>query len=80
MQTIKVTIKTEDNITGFYAACKRPFAHVSPDFYHKGKFAGYYGVWASCDNKTFADAIEFIGNEIERYFAAFGLNVEFVNA
>ena len=35
---------------------------------------------AVCNNCTFPDAVEFISGAIENHFAAFGLNVEFVNA
>ena len=55
-------------------------AAVGTDFYNKGRYAGRFSPFASCNNSTFADAVEFISDAIESHFAAFGLNVEFVNA
>ena len=78
MQTIKVTVKTDnrDNVTGFYngGTC---IAHISPDFYHRGRYAGYFGIWAACDNSDFPGAVEFISDAICDQFKAVGLNVEF---
>ena len=80
MQTIKVnTIKTEYGVA-FSVDGGNFLASVGNDFYNKGRFAGQFSPFASCNNKGFADAVEFIGDAIESHFAAFGLNVEFVNA
>ena len=80
MQTIKVnTSKTEYGVA-FSVQGGNFLAAVGTDFYNKGRYAGQFSPFASCNNKTFANAVEFISDAIENYFAAFGLNVEFINA
>lgn len=80
MQTIKVnTNKTEYGVA-FSVDGGNFLAAVGNDFYNKGRYAGQFSPFASCNNKGFADAVEFISDAIENHFAAFGLNVEFVNA
>lgn len=81
MQTIKINTRTNTNgnVTMFTVngVC---VAHVGTDLYNVGRYAGQFSPFASCNNSTFADAVEFISDAIESHFAAFGLNVEFVNA
>lgn len=80
MQTIKVnTSKTEYGVA-FSVDGGNFLAAVGNDFHDKGRYAGQFSPFASCNNKGFADAVEFISDAIESHFAAFGLNVEFVNA
>lgn len=80
MQTIKVnTSKTEYGVA-FNVEGGNFLAAVGTDFYNKGKYAGQFSPFASCNNKGFAEAVEFISDAIENHFAAFGLGVEFVNA
>lgn len=82
MQTIKV--KTRTNATGsvmtfnINGTC---IAHVGTDLHNAGRYAGRvnHAGGAVCNNRTFPDAVEFISDAIENHFAAFGLNVEFVN-
>lgn len=79
MQTIKVTIgKTEYGA----ALCTEGgcfIAAVGKDFNFKGRYAGQFLHFASCCDRTFADAILYICDAIVDHFATFGLNVEFVN-
>lgn len=80
MQTIKVnTSKTEYGVA-FSVQGGNFLAAVGTDFYNKGRYAGQFSPFASCNNCTFAEAVEFISDAIENHFAALGLNVEFVNA
>lgn len=80
MQTIKVnTSKTEYGVA-FSVEGGNFLAAVGYDFYNKGRFAGRFSPFASCNNKTFPEAVEFISDAICSHFARFGLNVEFVNA
>lgn len=80
MQTIKVnTSKTEYGVA-FSVEGGNFLAAVGNDFHNTGRFAGQFSPFASCNNKSFADAVEFISDAIESHFAAFGLTVEFVNA
>lgn len=80
MQTIKVnTSKTEYGVA-FSVQGGNFLAAVGTDFYNKGRYAGQFSPFASCNNKGFADAVEFISDAIENHFAALGLNVEFINA
>lgn len=81
MQTIKVNTRTNANssITTFSinGTC---IAHVGTDLYNVGRYAGRinHAGGAVCNNRTFADAVEFISDAITNYFAAFGLDVEFI--
>lgn len=83
MQTIKVNTRTNANgsVTMFTinGVC---IAHVGRDLFNVGRYAGRVNNagGAMCNNCTFPDAVEFISDAIENHFAAFGLNVEFVNA
>lgn len=78
MQTIKVnTNKTEYGVA-FSIQDGNFLAAVGTDFYNKGRYTGQFGPYGSCNNCTFAEAIEKVSNYIENHFAAFGLNVEFV--
>lgn len=80
MQTVRVnTSKTEYGVS-FSIDGGNFLAAVGTDFQNKGRFSGQFSPFASCNNKGFADAVEFISDAIENHFAAFGLNVEFVNA
>lgn len=80
MQTIKVnTNKTEYGVA-FSVDGGNFLAAVGNDFHNKGRYAGQFSPFASCNNKGFADAVEFISDAIESHFAAFGLGVEFINA
>lgn len=83
MQTIRVNTRTNSNnsVTTF-AVNGVCIAHVGTDSYNVGRYAGRINQagGAVCNNKAFAEAVEFISDAIENHFAAFGLNVEFVNA
>ena len=80
MQTIRVnTSKTEYGVA-FAVQGGNFLAAIGTDFFNKGRYAGQFGVFGSCSNKTLPDAVEFIGDAICNHFAQFGLNVEFVNA
>lgn len=58
----------------------RYMAHVHRDILNVGRYSGVIqSCGIVCNNSTFADAVEFISTAIENHFAAFGLNVEFVN-
>lgn len=79
MQTIRVnTSKTEYGIA-FSVAGGNFLAAVGNDFSHKGRYSGQFSPFASCNNLTFADAVECISDAIERHFASFGIATEFVN-
>lgn len=83
MQTIKVNTQTNPNgsVTMFTinGVC---IAHVGTDLFNVGRYAGRVNQagGAVCNNKTFPEAVEFIGDAICTLFASLGLNVEFVNA
>lgn len=83
MQTIKINTRTNtaNNVTMFTVngVC---VAHVGTDLYNVGRYAGRINRagGAVCNNKTFAEAVEFIGDTLCGLFASLGLNVEFVNA
>lgn len=80
MQTIKVnTSKTEYGVV-FAVQDGNRLADIGTDFYNKGRYAGRFGPFASCNNKTLPEAVEFISDVIRSFFAKYGLNVEFVNA
>lgn len=80
MQTIKVnTSKTEHGVN-FTVQGGNCLAAIGADFHNKGRYAGRFGVYGSCNNSTLPDAVEFINKAIRNHFAEFGLNVEFVNA
>ena len=80
VQTIKVnTSKTEYGVA-FSVKGGNFLAAIGADFHNKGRYAGQFSPFASCSNKTFPDAVEFICDAICNHFAQFGLNVEFVNA
>lgn len=77
MQTIRVnTSKTEYGVA-FSVEGGNFLAAVGNDFYNKGRYAGQFSPFASCNNKGFADAVEFISDAIERFFDNLGINVEF---
>lgn len=82
MQTIRVTLPAATAATDIirYQIDGTTIATVSPDMFNKGKYCGDFGAFGSCNNVSAPDACEFIITVIERHFAAFGLNVEFVNA
>lgn len=82
MQTIKVTLPavTAATDTIRFRIDGTTIATVSPDMFNKGKYCGNFGAFGSCSNVSAPDACEFIITVIESHFAAFGLNVEFVNA
>ncbi|WP_304479786.1 hypothetical protein [uncultured Duncaniella sp.] len=80
MQTIKVTTGKTEYGVAFAVQGGNFLAAVGTDFYNKGRYAGQFSPFASCNNKGFAEAVEFIGDAICNHFAQFGLNVEFVNA
>lgn len=80
MQTIKVNIGKTEYGVAFAVQGGNFLAAIGADFHNKGRYAGQFSPFASCNNKTFADAVEFIGDAICNHFAQFGLNVEFVNA
>lgn len=83
MHTIKVNTRTNPNnsVTTFSVngVC---VAHVGTDLYNVGRYAGRINQagGAVCNNKTFPEAVEFIGDAISSLFASLGMNVEFVNA
>lgn len=80
MQTIKVnTSKTEYGVA-FSVQGGNFLAAVGTDFYNKGRYAGQFSTYGSCNNCTFPEAVEKVSDYITIHFAAFGLNVEFVNA
>lgn len=85
MQTIKVTSKEHtatDGKTRYTAFIigNTLIATVGPDLRNKGRYQASCGVLGCCNNACALDAYEFAGSVIEGHFAAFGLNVEFVNA
>lgn len=80
MQTIKVNSTATTYGVAFSVQGGNFLAAVGTDFYNKGRYAGQFSPFASCNNKTFAEAVEFISDAICNHFAQFGLNVEFVNA
>ena len=80
MQTIKVTTGKTEYGVAFSVKGGNFLAAIGTDFHNKGRYAGQFGVFGSCDNCTFPEAVEFIGDAICSHFAQFGLNVEFVNA
>ena len=80
MQTIKVnTSKTESGVA-FAVQGGNFLAAIGADFHNKGRYAGQFSAYGSCNNCTLPDAVEFIRKAIRNHFAEFGLNVEFVNA
>ena len=80
MQTIRV------NINSLHWGCNftingKEIAEIGSDFCNPGKYSARFGVYASGGNiASFADAVEFISDAIVNHFAAFGLNIEFINA
>lgn len=82
MQTIKITLPAATAATDTirYQIDGTTIATVSPDMFNKGKYCGNFGVYGSCNNVSAPDACEFVCTVIENHFAAFGLNVEFINA
>lgn len=82
MQTIKITLPayTAATDTIRYQIDGKTIATVRPDIFNKGKYCGNFGAFGSCNNVSAAAACEFVGDAIYNHFAAFGLNVEFVNA
>lgn len=79
MQTIRVNTSTKDG-NAFFSIDGKEIARTYSDWHNKGRYQGNFGAYGACNNRTFADAVEFISDAIESHFAAFGLNVEFVNA
>lgn len=78
MQTIKVNTEHTSNGCEFTTGYKA-IATIRKD--SDGSYWARFQAYASANNlRTFADAVEFIGDAITNHFAAFGLNVEFVNA
>ena len=83
MQTIKVNTRTNtNNSVIMFTVNGVCVAHVGTDLYNVGRYAGRINRagGAVCNNKTFAEAVEFIGDALCGLFASLGLNVEFVNA
>ena len=82
MQTIKVTLPAATAATDTirYQIDGTTIATVSPDMFNKGKYCGNFGAFGCCSNVSAPDACEFVCTVIENHFAAFGLNVEFINA
>lgn len=80
MQTIKVTTGKTEYGVAFAVQGGNFLAAIGTDFHNKGRYAGLFSPFASCNNKTLPDAVEFIGDAICGHFAKYGLNVEFVNA
>lgn len=80
MQTIKVRTQKTDYGVAFSVQDGYFLAAVGNDFNNKGRYAGQFTPFASCDNCTFPEAVEFIGDAICNHFGRYGLNVEFVNA
>lgn len=82
MQTIRVALPAATAATDIirYQIDGTTIATVGPDIFNKGKYCGNFGAYGSCDNASAPDACEFVCAVIENHFAAFGLNVEFVNA
>lgn len=79
-QTIKVTTSKTEYGVAFSVKGGNFLAAIGKDFNNKGRYAGQFGPYGSCNNCTFAEAVEKVSNYIENHFASFGLNVEFVNA
>ena len=84
MQTIKVKINPLP--WGCYFTINgKEIAAIGSDFCNPGKYSARFGAYKSGGNiagniATFMDAVEFISDAITAHFAAFGLNVKFVNA
>lgn len=77
--TLKIEVTTTDGVTDFVTLTnKKRIAIISSDSYHAGKYIGKFGVFESCNNSTFAEAVEFVSDCIERHFAEYGINVEFL--
>lgn len=83
MQTIRINTRTNEangiTIFSINGVC---IAHVGTDLYNVGRYAGRvnHAGGAVCNNKTFPEAVEFIGDAICSHFEKFGLEVEFVAA
>lgn len=82
MQTIKVNVKIPSPLFMKFMVDGVCVAHVGPEWHNAGRYAGRINQTggAACNNKTFADAVEFIGDALCSLFASLGLNVEFINA
>lgn len=83
MQTIKVSTTATAYGVAFGIMDGNFLGAVGPDKKNPGKWGGHIdnnGLFAGCFNRSFAEAVEYISDAIENHFAAFGLNVEFVNA
>lgn len=83
MQTIKINTTATTYGVAFGIMDGNFLGAVGPDKKNPGKWGGHIdnnGLFAGCFNRTFAEAVEYISDAIENHFAAFGLNVEFVNA
>lgn len=80
MQTIRVTTSKTEYGCAFSIEGGNFLASVGNDFNNKGRFAGLFSPFASCNNSSFEDAVAFIRDAIASHFSVLGLNVEFVNA
>lgn len=80
MQTIKINTTATTYGVAFGVQDGNFIAAVGKDMHNPGKWAGGNHRIGACNNCTFAEAIEKVSDYITNHFAAFGLNVEFVNA
>lgn len=79
----KVVLKV--NVSKYYNGVKftsavngYEFGAVGSDFFHVGRYSGNAGLWGSCNNSDYTDALEFVSDCIERNLGKFGISVEFV--
>lgn len=78
MQTIKVNTKTNRDRVTFYD--DKHYAAAQIKHRKSGEFIAYVLGSVSKPFRTLPDAVEFVGDELEKRCASLGLNVEFVNA
>lgn len=76
MQTIIVTVNRQGEETALQID-EKVIATITKDFFNKGRYSAYFGVFGRCNNSRYSDALEFITDCIERHFESFGVNIEF---
>lgn len=75
--TLKIEVTTENNVTRFDATNGKKMAVIMADSFNGG-FCAYCGTFGSCSGKTYPEAVEFVSDCIERHFAEYGINVDFL--
>lgn len=75
MNKIKVTGKREGDALVFYSG-EKEIAYIKKDVMQRGLYVGQHGSYAFCSKKTFPEALVYIIDSIEHFFAELGIEVE----